>query len=205
MATLSDKSTEREEAVQKATSKTTSADIYQLKITLRGIRPPIWRRVLVPAGITLPKMHDLIATVMGWHGGHMHAFRVGNTTYGEPDPQLEDWTENEKRVRLSQIAPEVKSRFLYDYDFGDDWQHLIVVEKILPAAEGQSYPVCITGKRACPPEDCGGPWGYAEFLEAIADPDHEEHANLLDWIGGEFDAEAFDLNRINTALQSSRS
>ncbi len=190
--------------MRKALSKTETADIYQLKITLRGIRPPVWRRVLVSANMTLPKLHHLILGVMGWGGGHMHAFRVGDTSYGEPDPELDDWMENENRIRLSQIAPTAKSQFYYDYDFGDDWQHLIVVEKILPPEDGQSYPFCVTGKRACPPEDCGGAWGYSEFLEAIADPEHAQHEELLEWIGGEFDAEAFDPAEINAMLRKSR-
>ena len=150
--------------------------------------------------ITLPKLHYLILAVMGWSGGHMHAFRVGDTSYGEPAPELDDWMQNENRIRLSQIAPVEKSGFRYEYDFGDDWQHAVVVEKILPAEKGKAYPLCVTGKRACPPEDCGGAWGYTEFLEAIADPEHEEHEQLLDWIGGEFDPEAFDLTEVNARL-----
>lgn len=187
--------------MRKATSQTRPVAIYQLKITLEQIRPPIWRRVQVPGTILLPHLHNLIQTVMGWDNGHLHAFQVGDISYGEPDPELDDWMQNELRVRLSQIAPVEKSKFRYEYDFGDGWSHLVVVEKILPVTEGQIYPICLTGKRACPPEDCGGPWGYAEFLQAISDPEHEQHDELLEWIGGEFDPEAFALATVNAQLQ----
>ena len=190
--------------MRKAVGKMGKSELYQLKIALLGIRPMIWRRVLVPGNIMLPKLHWLIQRVMGWRGGHLHAFRVGGMSYGEPDPDFDDDMENETKIRLSQIAPEVKSGFVYEYDFGDGWLHRIVVEKILPAEEGKTYPLCVTGKRACPPEDCGGPWGYVGFLEAIADPEHEEHDEMLEWVDGEFDPEAFDVEEINVALRRSR-
>ena len=133
---------------------------------------------------------------------HLHAFRVGNTSYGQPDSELDDWMQDERRVRLAQIAPAEKSKFRYEYDFGDDWHHIVVVEKISPVERGKTYPVCLAGKRACPPEDCGGPWGYSEFLEAISNPEHEQHEELLEWIGGEFDPEVFDVATVNAELQA---
>jgi hypothetical protein len=192
----------REKAMRRDTSKTEAVAIYQLKITLEAIRPPIWRRVQVPGTILLPHLHRLIQAVMGWDDAHLHAFQVGDTSYGQPDSELDDWMQDERRIRLAQIAPAEKSKFRYEYDFGDDWRHMVVVEKILPVAVGQIYPVCLAGKRACPPEDCGGPWGYPEFLEAISNPKHEQHDELLEWIGGEFDPEAFDMAAVNGELQT---
>ena len=138
---------------------------------------------------------------MGWAGGHLHQFIDGEDYYGPPD--LED-AENENRVRLNQIAPAEKARFLYEYDFGDSWEHDILVEKILPAEVGVKYPVCLKGARACPPDDCGGVWGYADLLEALKDPAHPEHKEMLEWIGGELDPEAFDLEEVNKMLQELR-
>ncbi len=184
-----------------AASKSKTGAIYQLKITLDELRPPIWRRVLVPASTLLPTLHHVIQTVMGWENAHLHAFRVGETTYGQPGSEMDDWMQSETRIRLAQIAPDVKSKVHYEYDFGDGWQHTVVVEKILPAEAGQPYPRCLIGKRACPPEDCGGPWGYAELLEALSDPKHTNHAEMRDWVGDEFDPEAFDLNAVNAELR----
>ncbi len=181
-------------------SNNKAVTIYQIKITLEYIRPPIWRRVQVPGTILLPKLHRLIQAAMGWEDAHLHAFCVGDITYALPDPELNNWMQDERRIHLSQIAPVEKSKFRYDYDFGDGWHHLVVVEKILPAEPGKNYPVCIAGKRACPPEDCGGPWGYFEFVEAVFNPEHEQHKELLEWVGGEFDPEAFDLAEINARL-----
>ena len=187
--------------MRKGTDESGKAAIYQLKITLEDIRPPIWRRVQVPGDILLPDLHHLIQVVMGWEDAHLHAFRVGNISYGQPDSELDDWMQDEGRIRLAQIAPAEKSKFRYEYDFGDDWRHMVVVEKLLPVAVGQNYPVCLTGKRASPPEDCGGPWGYPVFLKAISNPEHERHDELLEWIGGEFDPEAFDVAAVNSELQ----
>jgi hypothetical protein len=178
-------------------------DIYQLKVTLRNSKPPIWRRIEVPGNIGLDKLHHILQATMGWWNSHLHQYIVGQTYYGQPDPEygydLE--MEDERKVKLNQIAPSEKSRFIYEYDFGDGWEHLIVVEKILPPEKGVRYPRCIKGKRACPPEDVGGMWGYESFLEAIKDPNHPEHEDMLDWWGDDFDPEAFDLEEINDALQ----
>jgi len=184
--------------------KTETGPIYQLKITLDEIKPPIWRRVQVPGTITLPKLHTVIQRVMGWQDYHMHAFRVGETNYGQPVADLVDYMVSENRVKLAQIAPVEKLKFHYEYDFGDDWQHTILVEKILPAEDGQKYPICLTGKRACPPEDCGGPWSYPEFLEAIKNPEHPEHEDMLEWVGGVFKPEAFDLDAVNAEIRRIR-
>ena len=187
-----------------AVTRTEPVPLCQLKITLEDVRPPVWRRVLVPQTYSLPRLHRVFQAVLGWENSHLHAFRVGETVYGEPEADLDDWMQNETRVRLAQIAPDVKSKFLYEYDFGDGWGHTVVVEKILPAEPGQTAARCLAGKRACPPEDCGGPWGYANFLEAIANPNHKEHALMRDWIGGEFDPAAFDLDAVNAELHRLR-
>jgi hypothetical protein len=178
--------------------------IYQLKISLDDIKPPIWRRVLMPASIPLAKLHQLIQLSMGWDNSHLHAFQVGMTTYGDPHPDLDDWMENQRGVTLSQIAPAEKSKVRYEYDFGDGWVHTLLVEKILPPEDGMTYPLCLTGKRSCPPEDCGGPWGYADFLEALADPKHKQHTELVEWVGEDFNPAAFDLAGVNAKLKKLR-
>lgn len=176
--------------------------IYQLKIALKDSKPPIWRRVLVPGSFSLGKLHHVIQIAMGWNDAHMHQFNVKGNFYGVPSP--EDWEpmKNETRFRLETVAPPVKSKFIYEYDFGDSWIHTVTVEKILPPEPGAKYPQCIAGKRACPPEDVGGVWGYEEFLMAMNDPDHEEHESFMEWIGGEFDPEEFDLEYINEEVRS---
>jgi hypothetical protein len=178
--------------------------VYQLKITLRGIRPPIWRRVLVPGKFNLNKLHDVIQIAMGWTDSHLHQFIINGEPYGVPD--ADDWepVRDERRYSLIKIAPQEKSKFSYEYDFGDSWQHIILVEKILAPEAGVKYPVCIKGKRACPPEDVGGIWGYEEFLEAIRDPKHEEYDSYLEWLGEEFDPERCDLEEINEELGTVR-
>lgn len=180
--------------------------IYQLKVTLRDSKPPIWRRILVTEETTLAQLHDIIQRVMGWENYHLHMFRIGGAIYGDPaDDEFGSMgTKNETRFRLNQVGLREKSTFTYEYDFGDSWEHTLLLEKIIPAEPGTHYPLCVTGKRACPPEDVGGIWGYTEFLEAIADPNHKEHDEYLEWIGGDFDPETFDLDEINELLQTSK-
>jgi len=179
---------------------TPKAAVYQLKITLRDSKPPIWRRVQVPGDITLYKLHRVLQVVMGWTDSHLHQFVIDGRYYGEPDPEFREVV-SEKRVRLSQVVGDEKARFVYEYDFGDNWQHQIVVERILPPEEGKSYPVCLAGERAAPPEDCGGIWGYYELLQTLSNPDDPEHAQMLEWAGGPIDPEAFDLEEINQMLR----
>ena len=181
------------------------ARIYQIKVTLKGSKPPIWRRIQVPCNITLGELHHILQAVMGWWDYHLHQFIVGRTYYGVPDPNYDDFMDmrDESEVRLNQIADE-GFKFVYEYDFGDSWEHVLLVEKVLSPEPGQQYPVCIKGKRARPPEDVGGVWGYEEFLEAIQDPDRPEHEMYVEWIGGEFDPEEFDLDAVNAALRGLR-
>jgi len=181
----------------------TSDGVYQVKITLKGIRPPIWRRLLVEPDTRLDRLHHILQEAMGWYDSHLHQFAVGRTLYGVPDPDFDfgPEVEDEKRVTLRQLAPTAKSKLTYEYDFGDGWEHEILVEKVLPADPATLYPVCVAGARACPPEDCGGVWGYADLLETIKNPDDPEHEEMLEWLGGEFDPEAFDLDVVNRKLK----
>ena len=186
------------------TKKSTSTSpIYQLKVTLKNSRPPIWRRIQVSGDVTLAKLHRILQEVMGWTDSHLHHFFINDVRYAVPHP--DDWEEtlNEARYKLRDLAEE-RAKFTYEYDFGDSWEHDILVEKIAPPEPGVHYPVCLKGKGACPPEDCGGIYGYLQLLEALQNPDHPEHDDMLEWIGGEFDPEAFDLDGVNQALRSIR-
>lgn len=179
--------------------------VYQLKITLRGVsKPPVWRRVLVPADITLNDLHGVIQQAMGWYGYHLHVFSIGWREYGSPDPELGH--ASDKDVRLSQVLDGPGDRLRYTYDFGDDWEHDVVVEEPLAAKPGQTYPLCVAGKGACPPEDCGGAWRYAWLKEVLADPSDEEHQDMLEWLGldaGEdFDPKEFSVADVNSRLRS---
>lgn len=179
--------------------------VYQLKVTLKDSKPPIWRRIQVPSDITLYKLHRVLQVVMGWTDSHLHQFIIGGRYYGEPDPDFGDVeVVSERRAKLCQVAGSEKEKLVYEYDFGDDWLHQVVVEKILPPEVGRSYPVCLAGKRSAPPEDCGGIWGYQDFLAAIGDPKHPEHEEMLEWVGGDFDPEAFDLDEVNQGLRELR-
>jgi hypothetical protein len=176
--------------------------VYQIKVTLKGSKPPIWRRMQVASETTLAQLHRILQRVMGWEGYHLYQFMVGGLEYGDPSILEEMEGEDARRVALATLVRGEQDKFRYEYDFGDGWDHELLIEKILPPEAGKRYPVCLAGKRACPPEDCGGIWGYVGFLEAIHDPQHPEHEEMLEWVGGEFDPDAFDLDEVNTALQS---
>ncbi|MGA3024999.1 MAG: plasmid pRiA4b ORF-3 family protein [Bryobacteraceae bacterium] len=176
----------------------TTRDIYQLKITLLGTRPPIWRRVLVPADLTLAQIHDVLQVAMGWEDCHLHEFRIGRQRFGAPDPEEDSLDEG--KVRLSDVLKRAGAKAEYTYDFGDGWEHSIVVEKVLTPEPGVAYPVCTAGKRRGPPEDCGGPYGYYELVEAVRDPKHERHEEMRDWVDDDFDPEAFSIDDVNQRL-----
>ena len=185
-----------------------NAPIYQIKITLRDSKPPIWRRLLISSETTLDRLHDIIQAAMGWYDSHLHAFRINGEDYSTPLPYdpyhlAELDMESTEGKKLSALVAGEGARFHYDYDFGDNWEHVILIEKVLPPDAAQVLPRCIKGRRACPPEDVGGVWGYDYFLEAIQDPTHEEHENYTEWIGGDFDPEAFDLEEVNARLKPS--
>lgn len=175
---------------------------YQLKVTLEEIQPPVWRRLLVPSDIRLHRLHDVLQAAFAWKDCHLHCFQSDGAEYGLPDPDG-DWDTrylDEKKYRLCDLAGGPDQGFHYQYDFGDDWLHEVLVEKVLPMDPSQRCPACTGGARACPPEDVGGPSGYQEFLEAILDPAHEEHESWLEWIGGSFDPEAFDVKEANARV-----
>jgi hypothetical protein len=147
---------------------------------------------------TLDELHEHVQTAMGWTNSHLHHFRVGKTLYGDPVLMADNFGElgyeDSTATRLSDIVPEGKRkfRFAYEYDFGDSWNHEVAVEGRVPAEPGVKYPACVEGERACPPEDVGGVWGYGDFLDAVGDPDHEQHEDMLEWVGGRFDPTEFD-------------
>ena len=176
------------------------AKVYQLKVTLKGSKPPIWRRVQVKDNIRLGDLHGVIQCAMGWGGGHLHQFIHQGQYFGEPSDDDCDRVADEEKVRLSDLHLRAKTKFVYEYDFGDGWMHDIVVEKTLSVEKGVDYPRCIDGKRACPPDDCGGIWGFYDMLQAVSDPKHPEHENLKEWLGDGFDEQAFSCDGVNVQL-----
>jgi Plasmid pRiA4b ORF-3-like protein len=186
-------------AVARRVAKLTALQ-YQLRIELKHIKPPIWRRVLVPENVTLAKLHGILQWTMGWQGGHLHEYVIGPCRYGTPD---EDWPSaepmiDERRVRLNALVEHGNRRLTYIYDMGDYWEHIIKVEDIV-VPKG-AWIQCLAGENACPPEDVGGSPGYEEFLEAVNDPAHEDHLSMLKWAGGAFDPSEFDLASTNALL-----
>ncbi|MCX6179014.1 MAG: plasmid pRiA4b ORF-3 family protein [Chlorobiales bacterium] len=186
-------------------SNTKRQSILQLKVTLRDIKPPIWRRIVVPDNITLGQLHDVLQIVMGWTDSHLHQFILGRVVYGIPDENEDNSMfgmsfKDENKVRLSNLLSEEKDSLSYEYDFGDGWQHKVTLEKKVPDDSSIQLPRCIKGKRACPPEDCGGVWGYVELLEIMSDKSHPEYKARAEWLDNDFDPEYFDLAEINAQL-----
>src|SRR5215218_7488080 len=178
-------------------------DRYQLKVTLLGTRPAIWRRLVVPSDITLDEMHWIIQVTMPWGNSHLHQFHDwgGETRYSDPQFGLEDVLD-ESETRLDAILRRPKDAIIYEYDFGDGWEHRVALEKVVAPSEDPKRSVeCTGGKRAAPPDDCGGVGGYEELVAAVNDENHERHEELLDWLGGEFDPEAFDVDEVNKRLK----
>jgi hypothetical protein len=182
------------------------APIYQLKVGLQGAKPPIWRRLLVPADVSLGRLHRIIQVAFGWHDGHMHVFDTPYGGFGRADRELGHRAE--APVTLEQVAPQAKDRIRYTYDFGDDWVHEVVVEKVLDRDPALAYPRCTGGRRAAPPDDSGGIWGYEELVEVLADPGHPEHDERLEWLGlddaSQFDPDRFDAAAVNQTLAELR-
>jgi hypothetical protein len=170
----------------------------QLKITLTGIKPPIWRRILVTPEIKLNKLHDVLQIVMGWTNSHLHQFETPLGYVADPDFDLEE-AESSKKTTLQSVLSGPKSHIRYEYDFGDGWDHQILLEKVVELDE-PVFARCLTGARACPPEDCGGFWGYDNLLEVLKNPKHPEYKEMSEWIGHGFDPEAFDVEAINKQL-----
>ena len=172
--------------------------IVKLKVTLAGLRPPVWRRILVPATMTLGDLHDVIQAAMGWGNAHLHDFDIGGDRFG--DPSNTDDVGNENKLTLAGIMKFGVTRFKYTYDFGDDWVHLVAIEGTVPSDGDQPCPACIGGKRACPPEDCGGPYGLAQLLAVKADPSHPDHAEMSEWLDDDYDPEAFSVAAADAAV-----
>lgn len=176
--------------------------IYQFKITLKGIEPSIWRRIHVPETYSFWDLHVAVQDAMGWQDGHLHDFAVLNPhtrkkeRIGIPDEDFELETLPGWELNISDYISIKNSTATYVYDYGGNWEHVIKFKKILPRDNETKYPRCIDGKRACPPEDCGGVYGYQEFLEAIMDPGHEEHEDMLSWAGEDFEPEVFDPHKV---------
>ncbi len=190
----------------KGKGKVASNTIFQFKITLLDSNPPIWRRIQVQ-DCTLDKLHEHIQTAMGWTNSHLHQFEIKGQRYGDPellDDGFEDFDcEDSTTTMVSEILPKTGKRFAfkYEYDFGDSWEHEVMFEGSPPIDPKAKYPLCLEGERACPPEDCGGVWGYGDFLDAISNPKHEEHENMLEWIGGKFDPERFDPGKATKEMK----
>lgn len=176
------------------------ARVLQIKVTLRDVKPPIWRRLVVADTTTLAQLHAFVQVTMGWEGHHLHAFVVHGQRFGPPSGEDFVPVVDERKHALGALVYRKGARFTYEYDFGDGWEHTIQVEEVREAVPGETVPRCVAGKRACPPEDCGGPYGYGDLVDAVSDPKHERHEELLEWIGGQFDPEHFDLDEANAAL-----
>jgi hypothetical protein len=176
--------------------------IYQLKITLSEIYPPIFRILQIKSNASLDKLHDYVQGVMGWTNSHLHEFLIKGRVFQDVshiyEPQEPDVL-NERRHRLNNLVKEGET-FKYIYDFGDDWTHEITLEKVIEPSPGVYYPICIYGERSCPPEDSGGTMGYEQLLEIINDQNHEDHQQYLEWVGEGFDPDKFDLEEVNEVL-----
>jgi hypothetical protein len=173
----------------------------QFHVALDHIEPRIWRRIQVPDSYSLGQLHQVIQIVMGWHDSHLHEFQFKGNRYGEADPESEEGVLDEHAVRLRDLKLSVGERMDYCYDFGDNWQHRVVLGAILAAVPKAPSPTCLSGERRCPPEDVGGVDGYADFLEAIGDPEHEDHDAMLTWAGEHFNPEAFSVTEVNQSLR----
>jgi hypothetical protein len=184
-----------------------NAPLYQLKVEAMGIEPPVWRRLLVRGDMNLGLLHAVIQVAMGWTNSHLHQFTVGDVRYSDPRIDEDMGSDvppcrDENKTTLIETVPLEGMTFTYEYDFGDSWDHLVTVEEVhRPEAAPKAFVKCLDGGRACPPEDCGGVGGYEDLLEVIRNPHHEDHESMVEWLGGEFDSEAFDITEVNTYLR----
>lgn len=179
---------------------TMTRQIYQLRIALSEVTPPVWRRVLVPGGYTLDRVHRLIQYAMGWQDFHLHSFEIDDRQYGEPDVVNELAMRDELDARLDAVAGKGDA-FRYIYDFGDWWEHEVTVEDVFAAEPDECYPACVAGQRACPPEEVGGASGYTELLHILDDSDHPRHDTQREWLGRDFAPDEFDPARATTLLR----
>jgi hypothetical protein len=177
--------------------------VHTLRVELLRVEPVVWRRFVVPSETKLPRFNRMLEAVMGWQGYHLHMFEIADLRIGAPDEDDDDVID-ERRITVKQLLPRVESRLRWAYDFGDNWQHDVVVEAIEEPLVGGRYPMCTAGERACPPEDCGGVGGYEELREVLADPEHDEYEHLRTWAGVGFDPDAFDQMAATKRLRSVR-
>lgn len=179
-----------------------SASVLQLRVTLRDVDPPIWRRFLVNGADDLAHLHKVLQDVMGWTESHLHMFMSDERVYGLADLDFDDDMVSEEGVRIVTLLQRKGDTLRYEYDFGDGWEHEVLVEDILDAKRKQAVPRCLAGERACPPEDVGGVPGYQDFLAACSDKTHPEHEEMVEWVGGSFDPEWVDIEEINAFLKA---
>ena len=187
-------------------SKTKPQPLYQLNVTLKDINPPIWRQLLVSSSITLHELHEVLQLAMGWSDCHLYEFIKGENHFDPPDPEADRFGERKSmdstKVPLSHVLTKPSDHMEYLYDFGDGWEHDVVLEEILPPDPGRKTPVCLAGARACPPEDCGSTPGYENLVEAMKNPKHPDREDLLNWLGTPYDPEQFDLALVNSDLEN---
>lgn len=177
--------------------------IFQLRIELNDAHVPIWRRILVPGSVRVAKLHYMLQAAMGWTNSHLHSFEIDGTRYGMQFDNYPEGELDEKAFTVLRALGDA-AKFEYEYDFGDGWDHAITVEALRRPQIGIKYGVCLDGAGACPPEDCGGVWGYKNLVEVLADPTREEYGELREWVGGPIDVAAFDLSSVNARLQAVR-
>ncbi len=174
---------------------------YQIQIALRGSKPKIWRRILVSSDLSLANFHEIIQGTMGWTDSHLHQFIKNKTFYTQKMIDDDFWDEmgnvDYSDMKISDLLKKVKDKIIYEYDFGDSWEHDIILEKIEKGEVNDGIPVCLTGKNNCPPEDCGGIWGFYDMLEILKQPSHEEYEEYIEWLGEAYDPTYFDKNEIN--------
>lgn len=173
----------------------------QVRVTLRHIRPPVWRDLILPGHWHLGQVHGALQIAFDWYEAHLHEFQVGDRSYGEPDPFGMREVQRETLIRLHEVLRSPGDKITYWYDFGDDWFHDVVVKEVL---EPQREARCLKGRRAAPPEDSGGPWGYQRLLEVLADPKDPDYADMSEWVGGTFDPELVDVAGIDSAVRALR-
>ena len=182
-----------------------TAHNYQLKIELKRSKPKIWRRIVVPADLLLSDLHKVLQTVMGWENAHLHQFIKGEKYYSKRHEDDDFWDDHLNvdytGLTVSDLLDKEKDRIIYEYDFGDGWEHDVLLEKVMEDDKGLVVPLCTGGKMSCPPEDIGGVWGYEQMLEIIKQPGHAEYESYLEWLGGDFDPTLFDLEEVNHLLK----
>jgi hypothetical protein len=178
----------------------TTRYVYYLKVMLAEVTPPVWRRIAVPGAYTLDRVHRVIQLAMGWQDCHLHSFEVASVQYGQPDPDGLLEMRDEMNARLDAVVGK-DGRFVYTYDFGDWWEHQVIVDDVLVADPDERYPACLDGQGECPPEDVGGVYGYERFRAAMADPDHKDHQAMVEWYGGSIDGRDFDADRATALMR----